>query len=85
MPKLSSVELKVLGFIRRSQYRVSLKAIAGGCSIPIGYARGAVRRLLSKGLIRQDSRDVVNWCHEKATFYTNPNMRDKIDQTIQAG
>ena len=83
MPKLSSEELEVLRFIRRSPHRVSLKEIADSCSMPIGDVRKVVRELLSKGLIRQDSRDIVNWNHEKATFYTNPNMRNKIDQTIQ--
>ena len=85
MPELSSGELEVLRFIRRSPHRVSLRAISEGCSMPIGEAAGAVRRLLSKGLIKQDSRDTVNWSHENATFYTNPYMRSKIDQTIRAG
>lgn len=49
-----------------------------------GEARDAVKRLLSKGLIRQDSRDRVSWSREDATFYTNPHMRNKIDQTIRA-
>ena len=85
MPELSSGELEVLRFIRRSPHRVSLRAIANSCSMLIGEARDAVRRLLSKGLIKQDSRDTVNWSHENVTFYTNPYMRSKIDQTIRAG
>ena len=85
MPELSTRELEVLRFIRRSPHRVSLRAIADGCSMPIGEARDAVRRLLSKGLIRQDSRDRVGWSYEDATFYTNPHIRSRIDQAIRAG
>ena len=85
MPELSSGELEVLRLIRRSPHRVSLRAISEGCSMPVGEAAVAVRGLLSKGLIKQDSRDTVNWSHENATFYTNPYMRNKIDQTIRAG
>lgn len=84
MPELSSGELEVLRFIRRSPHEVSLRAIANSCSMPIGEARDAVKRLLSKGLIRQDSRDKVGWSREDAMFYTNPHMRNKIDQTIRA-
>ena len=85
MPELSSGELEVLKFIRGSSHRVSLRAISEGCSMPVGEAADAVRRLLSKGLIKQDSRDTVNWSHENATFYPTPYMRSKIDQTIRAG
>ena len=84
MPKLTSEELKVLKFIKEQPHRVSLKIISDECSMPLDDVRNVVRSLLSKGLIRQDSRDRVGWNHEDATFYTNPYMKNKIEQVIQA-
>ena len=82
MPELSSEELEVLRCIRRSLHRISLRTISNKCSMHIDNTRRIIRKLLSKGLIRQDSRDRVNWNHENATFYTIKCMRNKIDQII---
>ena len=84
MPELSGGELEVLRFIRGSPHRVSLRAVSEGCSMSLDDARDVVRKLLGKGLIRQDSRDRVGWCHGDATFYTNPYMRSRIDRAICA-
>lgn len=78
----TDLEILILKILRENPHRLSLRKIiekAGYSKIEV---KSAVRSLLCKGYIRQDSRDTVKWNNDNATFYTNPPLREKIKELI---
>jgi hypothetical protein len=75
-------ELNILHFIRTSPSRVSIKKIRESLLYNVKEVNSALKILLEQNLIRQDSRDIVSWDNEYATFFTEPSKRDKIDYLL---
>lgn len=81
-PIINKKELDILKTLRKSQHRMKTKKISQSTDIPKREAIKTIKQLLKKDFITQDTRDNVNIDHEDATFYTNPDKREKIDKII---
>ena len=78
----NEVEEEVLRVLRSHKHRVPLREIIASLEYPEEEVRHAVRSLLCRGYIKQDSRDSVDWNHPDATFYTRRNRRALIDRVL---
>jgi CspA family cold shock protein len=74
----SEVQVAILRALKSSPRRLSLKEISDRVQVPQENLRAQLKCLLEADFIHQDSRDVVEWDHEDATFYTEPDKRDEI-------
>jgi len=79
---LSEDEKAVLAAIRGSPRSAALERIAKEVGAPIEEVYRVVARLRNKGLVRQHSRDVVPPNHPRARYFTNPDIRDLINDAI---
>jgi len=82
LPYLSKMQWSILKYVRTSPHRVSIRDISRNLHLDIDDARGNVIYLMEKGMLRQDSRDIVPPTHPDATFYTNPDVRRIIDSIL---
>lgn len=78
----SQIEKRILRTLRESSSRVSLKEITIKTELLKSDVHVCILQLLKKKLIRQDRRDHVPTDHKQATFYTNPEKRQKIDDLL---
>jgi glutamine amidotransferase len=79
---LKEDELKILRVVRNSLQRLSLAEIINETQYSAEEVKSFMHELLSKGYIKQDSRDTVKWSNNGATFYTVKSKRDEIDTMI---
>ena len=82
---ISDAEIKVLRFIRRAPHRVSVEDIMQHLDLSFAEVIEIIKRLRSKKLIRQDSRDTrrrIKWNTISATYYTEPSKREYIDSLL---
>ena len=79
---LSDLEVLILKTLRKSPHRLSLRELIEKVDNSKMEITSAIRSLLCKGYILQDSRDKVKWNNDNATFYTNPARRKEIERWI---
>jgi glutamine amidotransferase len=80
---LTDAELKLLKILRKSPHRVNIMTLISESRLPKNKVLKAIDSLLAQKMIQQDIRDNIDWNHDLATFYTNMEFRDKIDQLIE--
>ncbi len=80
---LNETELQILHFIRTSPQRVSINKLSENLLFSKEEVISSIKKLIDKGLIKQDSRDKINWNHEQATYFTIPSIRKQIDKLLR--
>jgi hypothetical protein len=82
-PELNENQLHILRFVRNSPTRVSVRKISDTLLYSKDEVTSALQVLVQKRFVREDDRDQVNWNDEQATYFTEPAMREKIDNLLQ--
>ncbi len=82
MHALSSTEVEVLSYIRKSPHSVKLKEVSAGIGLSIDETYEIVRGLVARGFLRQHSKDRVSANHPEARFFTEPSRWEIIDTLI---
>jgi DNA-binding IclR family transcriptional regulator len=78
MLHLSSKEIDILRFIRRSRHKTTIKEIADGLSLPAGEVETFVAAMVNLKLINT-ARGVTGG---DDSYYTNPERREEIYELL---
>ncbi|MHA1268919.1 MAG: class II glutamine amidotransferase [Candidatus Helarchaeota archaeon] len=78
----TDLEWEILIILRKSRHGVPLRVIIERSNQSTEDIKVAIKSLIKNKYISQDSRYNVEWDHEDATYYTNPNKRKEIDKLI---
>jgi len=79
---LGDIEAEILKHVRTSPHSVKLRDISRELRLNVDEAYRVVEKLIAKGFLRQNSRDLVPPSHPEARFYTEPSKREIIDVLI---
>lgn len=81
---ISNSEIKILKILRQKPHRTSVSVIQSELEVSMDVLKPALRRLICRALVVQDSRDPprTEWDDDEATYYTSRTKRDEIDGMI---